>query len=150
MVVARVVVVHEERVRPPLLTLKGASLGKLGHTFTPEELKKAREVKALKAERRRTDPSFAVREALPDLFSDLLQAARGQGKWGGYVISACDKCADERRVAIPALMPDKRLSALFKALEYGMGRPIALDKQGMKPDHVEEEEVRETEGLAID
>ncbi len=64
--------------------------------------------------RREADPAFALREdlkaALPGLTSDLLKAARGQHPYD-------------------TLPPDKRLAALFKALEYAVGRPGAIDKQ---------------------
>ena len=62
-----------------------------------------------KQEARRAAPLLAVQEALPSLFSDLLKAARGEGVW-------------------TALPVDKRLAALFKAIEYAAGKPIGLDK----------------------
>lgn len=64
-----------------------------------------RETRAKKA----ADPLWDVKKALPDLFGDLLKAARGQAPFHD-------------------LPPDKRLAALFKVLEYGAGKPVSLDK----------------------
>lgn len=58
---------------------------------------------------RKRDPLTPVRRALPELFKELLAAARGVGAWKD----------------LPA---EKRLAALTKAIEYGIGRPISVDK----------------------
>jgi len=73
--------------------------------------RKGRASQLARAAARKSDPVTIVREALPDLFADLLKAARGEAPFHD-------------------LPPDKRLAALTKALEYGAGRPIAVDKGG--------------------
>jgi hypothetical protein len=57
----------------------------------------------------KADPSLKVSRALPRLFDALLAAAEGKGEW-------------------KELPVDKRLQALFKAIEYGAGKPIGRDK----------------------
>lgn len=56
------------------------------------------------------DPLAYVRRQLPRLMRDLINAAMGRGKYHD-------------------LPSDKRLAALLKAIEYGVGKPIGLDKQ---------------------
>lgn len=85
--------------------------------FTPESARaaglKSAEARKARVARRAADPAFALREdlqeALPDLTADLLKAARG-------------------RAPFDTLPPDKRLAALFRALEYAVGRPTTVDK----------------------
>lgn len=81
--------------------------------FTPETAaeagRKGRQAQLDAAERRKKDPVSVVREALPELFESLLKAARGLPPFDD----------------LPA---EKRLAALTKALEYGAGRPVAVDK----------------------
>ncbi len=63
--------------------------------------------------KKRDDPMFAVRRALPALMNDLLHASRGEGVW-------------------KALPLQQRLMALQKCIEYGLGKPVGVDKTGPK------------------
>jgi hypothetical protein len=113
----------EQRRRASFITKENASeLGRRGAA-----------AKAVNQARRKADPAFALRqdlmEALPDLSRDLLKAARG--------IPPFDN-----------LPPDKRLAALFKALEYAVGRPSAVDKQpAPDPTSKEGDETEQTGGI---
>lgn len=57
------------------------------------------------------------RQSGNDLLEELEKAAKGHGEWEGLAL-------------------DKRLSALIKAIEYRVGRPLPMDKGG---DEAEEE-----------
>lgn len=85
-----------------------------GTPFTSESAAAAgRESARLQRERRaaeQADPALAMTRALPQLFADLLKAAKGEAPFD-------------------TLPPDKRLAALFRAIEYGAGKPISRDKQ---------------------
>src|SRR6187200_383289 len=76
--------------------------------------RKGAAARAANQARRKADPALAVRQdlsdALPDLVKDLLSAAKGMPPY-------------------ETLPPDKRLSALFKALEYAAGRPVSSNQQ---------------------
>lgn len=58
---------------------------------------------------KRDDPMYGVRAALPSLVTDLIAAAQGRGVWKDLPL-------------------DKRLGALLKCIEYGLGKPIGVDK----------------------
>ncbi len=75
--------------------------------------KKGAAVAAETKRRKKSDPMFAIKKSLPALMQDLLSAARGAGEWA-------------------ALPLDKRLGALLKAIEYGLGKPVGVDKQSPK------------------
>jgi len=68
---------------------------------------------AAQREKNRADPRWAVKRQLGGLFSELLRAAKGEGSW-------------------KELPPAGRLQALLKAIEYGVGKPIGLDKETPK------------------
>jgi hypothetical protein len=70
---------------------------------------------------------MVVEEALPDLLQDLLRAAKGQAPYQD----------------LPA---DKRLQALFRAIEYGTGKPPPAAKPKDQP---EATEPVEAEGVTI-
>ena len=53
------------------------------------------------------------------LTNQLLEAAYGKGTFSATV--ECPHCGGE--VPVPALAPDKRLTAITKALEFSIGRP---------------------------
>lgn len=113
-------------------------------TFTAEDRAKAIAAKAVLAK----DPSGIVKRDLRNLFKELLDAAYGRGKYGGFLMVKCDG-HEVHRIGIPSLPPERRLTALFKALEYGMGRPISIDKTPSPKPESDEEESRETYGLTI-
>ena len=100
------------------------------YRWDPESAKaaseKAAEVRAERAAQRRADPLFLLREKSADLVADLLKAATGQAPYA----------------SLPA---DKRLAALLRALEYGIGRP-APRREPPKPD---DEDEKSEEGLSI-
>jgi hypothetical protein len=70
---------------------------------------KSAEVRRLKRE----DPEAYMRrqaeQALPDLMADLINAAKGAGRWHDLPL-------------------EKQLDALKRALEYAVGRPRAAEK----------------------
>ena len=57
----------------------------------------------------KANPSLKMARKMPELFDELLRAANGEGDW--------------KELPLP-----QRLTALFKALEYGAGKPIGRDK----------------------
>ncbi len=73
---------------------------------------------------------FAIKEALPDAFRDLIAASRGQGRWKDLAIK-------------------DQLAALLKVMEYGMGKAITLDK--MRPSDAAEDgnAVEEADGISL-
>jgi hypothetical protein len=86
----------------------------MGNEWTPEQAREAaRKSHEVRRANRQKDPAVRatelVRTATPDLMGELLKAAKGQ-----------DDFAD--------LSPAQRLSAIIKALEYGVGRPTAAPK----------------------
>ncbi|HLE82194.1 MAG TPA: hypothetical protein VJA25_13030 [Dehalococcoidia bacterium] len=83
------------------------------------------------AKRRREDPLYNAKKALPGLMDELLKAAKGQGDWKG-------------------LTQRERLTALLKAIEYGVGRPTTVDKQGPKDVQSEGDGVEAAGLLAIE
>lgn len=67
------------------------------------------EVRRKKAESRKTDPLFDIKANLPKNFKDLQAAASGTGAWKQLPLQS-------------------RLAALLKVIEYGVGKPIGVDK----------------------
>lgn len=93
---------EELRAVPVKGPFGGKSAVEAGRASARKQAKRRAEEKA--------NPSLKMSRVLPELFDDLLAAAQGKGP---YV----------------DLAPDKRLAALFKAIEYGAGKPITRDKQ---------------------
>lgn len=98
---------------------------------------KAEKTRRDNARMRRESPVQAIRQdivnAVPDLGRMLVAAAKGEKPF-------------------ETLSPQDRLKALFRALEYGVGRPEAISKvgadpKGEKPD--EDEDETEQEGLTF-
>jgi hypothetical protein len=77
--------------------------------FDSVTAKRAAEASKKARQRAARDPMNRVRRELPNLFGALLRAVNGQGEYHD-------------------LAPDKRLTALFKAIEYSVGKPVGLDK----------------------
>lgn len=88
-----------------------------GNPWTTEQQRAAgiKGAAATKAtyKRRREDPLYDVKRRLPQLFGDLLKAANGLPPYHD-------------------LSDKDRLGALLKAIEYGVGKPIGVDKQTPK------------------
>lgn len=97
------------------------------HVFTDDDRRRAAQAVKDKAAARKANPALVVTEALPGLFGDLLRAARGEAPF-------------------ETLPPDKRLAALFKAIEYGAGKPVASDKQRPPSDEADPENAKEAAG----
>lgn len=89
----------------------------------------AAEARTRNAEARKADPLHQVRESAGELVADLLKAARGQHPF-------------------TSLPPDKRLAALLRALEYGIGRPAPLRRPSEVAENADEADKVE-EGLSI-
>lgn len=90
--------------------------------------------KAKKDAKKDADPLWSMHDQLtkatPGLVRDLLRAARGQVPWKG-------------------LPPEKRLAALFKALEYAAGRPGTSPKTDVAVPTVDDEAEEAPSGLSI-
>lgn len=67
------------------------------------------------AKARKADPLFTIKRNLQGHFKDLEAAARGTGPWKELPLS-------------------NRLAALLKVIEYGVGKPIGVDKQTKTPE----------------
>lgn len=105
-----------------------------GAPFNPETAaaagrESARRRKAREREER-ANPSLKVARKMPELFDALLDAAAGRGEWHDLAL-------------------DKRLAALFKALEYGAGKPITRDKQLTPADPGEGDGTEPAGGLQV-
>jgi hypothetical protein len=70
-----------------------------------------------------------IDDALPSLMEDLVKAAQGKPPYND-------------------LPPDKRLAALFRAIEYGAGKPPPASKPA-EPETNAAEEEHEAEGVTI-
>lgn len=99
--------------------------------YTKETRARYAEVAKAKKARRKADPVSILRDELPALFDDLLKAARGKPPYED-------------------IGPDRRLLALNKALEYGYGRAISLDKNPVKEPNGEGGDPEKAEGLSIE
>ena len=94
-----------------------------------EASKKGLDARQRYAEARKEDPLFDVKRLLPELFQDLLRAARGMPPFRD-------------------LPPEKRLMALTKAIEYGAGRPVTLDRLTPRAED-EDDDGREKPGSLV-
>mgnify|MGYP005856785109 CR=1 FL=1 len=107
----------ESRTVPPFKDKEKARQGGLkGGAAFRAKMAKAKE-----------DPLFLARDALPGLFNDLLRAAKGSGTW-------------------KTLPKEKRLVAILKLIEYGVGRPETMSKAKVDQDVQAQDE---QEGLTI-
>lgn len=96
--------------------------------FTDPEKARAAGLRSAEAARERRENPEAHMRALFEkqraaLSNTLLDAAFGRGTFGGQATAECPSCGTEVSVDIPSLLPDKRLTAVAKALEYSIGRP---------------------------
>lgn len=82
----------------------------MGEVETPQESGRRGGIASGETKRReRADPLSRVRRKLPEFLKELTDAALGEGKWKELPVTL-------------------RLQALQRCIEYGVGRPVALDR----------------------
>jgi len=95
------------------------------------------EAKNERARLRREDPEGYMRLVLKDetgrLVQLLLDAAYGRETFEWSKDVECPMCEHAFAIPVPSLMPDKRLAAITKALEFAAGKPATQKLEAPKP-----------------